>query len=246
MAIKKKVYKKRVARKRTTKSVAKLGKAVRSLQRKVQAEKKLIDISTGPILLGQVDLNASAHYTQDITPAIGTGTGQGARNGASVKLVSYYHKFLFYSQSGKYQPMRIKIEYWRVKGLPFTSISSFVTTMYDGNPFTGFFDYNAPLDPDYFGTSKLLLSRDVYIPAPQYSSGVGSQIKEFVIKGKMNNALRWDGGTNTLTDGQIIMLIRCDSGNINASSSSTANIPVSVGNTGVSMFMQARYYYIDN
>jgi len=82
------------------------------------------------------------------------------------------------------------------------------------------------------------------MPAPQYAGQV--QIKEMAIPLKLDHHIRYNGNTNQVVGGQVLMFIFADSGNTSSTVSTIPNIPLAVGTSGVIYNQDLRWYYTDN
>lgn len=229
---------------------------VARLKAMVNSEKKRLDITTALQPVGQLNgATGSGLFITDITPVPGSGSSFQQRTGASIKLHSSHMQFQILQQSAASQGVRLKIQIVQIKGTPFTSLLPFVTQMYDLNTFvlnagsTVIVDYNSQLKPDSFGTYKILREKRVHIPIDPYTGAL--QIKTFSLGIKYNRGqghhVRYYGDTTGISDGQIVMFITADSGNISSSTASTlTGTPVQAVNTGVLMSYDIKHYYYDN
>jgi hypothetical protein len=227
-----------------------MAKDILALKSVINSEKKRFTFpSSGPLNFGQVNVNASGHYALDMTPIIGEGVTYSTRNGASIKLSSSFLEFQFYQQTNRSSGMRFKLYFVQVKGAIQTT-STFVSQFLNPNPFVSgtIYDYNSTTNPDYFGQYKIIYTKDVYLKDDSTTSDI--IIKDVKIPLKYNKGLghhiRYNGDTNTVADGQLMLLIVADSGNFASGVSSIANIPIIGGLTGANMNINFTHYYYDN
>lgn len=227
---------------------------VSMLKTMVNAEKKRYDIAIGGTPIGQLNgaVN-SGMYVTDITPIPAQGTSSVTRNGNSIRVHSGYFRFQMWHQSATVAPVRGEILFVRVNGQSTASPNTFATQMFNLNPFVlnagspAIVDLNSDFNPDYFRTFKVLKRKRFYVPMDTYS-GV-TVIKTFAVPFKFRkHHVRFsaDGSTGIAT-GQILMIIRCDNGNISTTTASTLNnVPVAAANTGLFFSSNLYYYFYDN
>lgn len=236
-----------------SKGVPQLTKDVMSLKKLLNVEKKRYDISVYNGKVGQINQNATAEYSADLTPYIPVGTGYNERNGASVKLTGFHMKMQFSHQGNTTQKIKLRCELVLIKGSPI-NYSFLSTAMYEVNPFVAanggpsLIDYNSPRNPDTFG--KYTILRKWYVTIlPDQISGVNMitdrTLSHSFNKGKGHH-IRFDKNSTTLTNGQLVLLITADCGNISSISSTSQNIPVIGPLTGALLSYTCKYYYVDN
>lgn len=235
-------------------NVAQIASDVAVLQRLVNVEKKRFDkVIVTPQPVGQVNGNATGAFCVDVTPLIPEGITFNSRNGASIKLTGWHTKLQLTQQASAQHPMKVKIMFFQVKGNPITT-SSFITppsSLYNWNSFVGggssVVDYNSDINPDNFSKYKLIRQKVITLQ-PDPLSGT-TMLKTFSIgmKYKKGHHVRYDGDTTNVLNGQILMLVLCDSGNMSTTTASTlSNVPVSGINTGATLLYDFRSYYVDN
>lgn len=229
----------------------KLGKVANDvmwLKSVLNPEKKRIVINnTANTPVGQVDGNSSGFLVLDVTPVPVVGTGFQQRNGASIKLHTSYFQFQLYDQSATSHPVKVKFMLCQVKGTPQTPTTA-VAQMITPSPFTSpaIYDFNSALNPDYLKQYKCIRQWTSYL-APDNVSGQRI-VKNSKIGIKYRNYhVRFDKDTATVTGGQLILIVLCDSGNRSSSTASTVtNVPVTAVNTAISMNYNLLHYYYDN
>jgi len=225
------------------KGISNVVKDVAMLKHLVNVEKKRISIINSSLLVGQVFANLGGFVAQDITPVMAQGLGFNQRNGSSIKIVSAYMKFQFWTQASNNHTTKLRIELWKVQGNT-TNASGELGEIYNTTPNVGIQDYNSLRNPDYYGGSRKFCTKYFTMPASQYAGQ--TQIKEIAIPLKLNHHIRFDGNTNTIAGGQILMFIFADSGNTSSTLSTIANIPIALGTSAVIYNQDIRWYYTDN
>lgn len=223
-------------------------------------EKREVEITTGKV--GQVFNDFSGYWYQDITPTLGQGTGADERVGNSLKMTGCNLNFQFIGQDRCVTGRKIKIGLYRVRdpSLGPTDISSdIVTDVFDSNPLTGLFDYNAA---KAYRNSKndgvaCIREKTVYLPKVEivnYSGGSGladndyeKAYKTLNFPVKLNDLLRYEQDNDNLPNGfRYVIVVRADCGNSGTANSNIQNIPVVADNTGVTFRMGQRWWYVDN
>ncbi len=232
-------------------NVAQIASDVAMLQKLINVEKKRYEkVSSTPQLIGQVNANISGALCIDLTPTPSEGITYSSRNGASIKMTSWYAKFQITQQSATQHPMRIKLMFFHVKESVIAP-ATFLLSYFNYNSFVGggntIIDYNSDVNPDNFKKYTLIRTHNLTLqPDPLAST---TMLKTFSVgmKYKKGIHVRFDGDTNTVTNGQLLMVVLCDSGNLSTSTASTlSNIPLTAASTGASMLYDYRAYYVDN
>lgn len=236
----------------------KLGNVVKDvmfLKTMINAEKKRYRFaSSAQQAVSQVTANASGHWVFDCTPTPTQGSGFSERNGSSIKVHSSYMKFQFYQQANTTQPIRLRMYYILVKGDPAltnTVVTEFLAAnqwIYNQNTVT-IRDFNSVRNPDYYGDYRVLQTKTFMLKPDAYSGQ--TQIKDIVIKHKYNRGkghhIRFDANSQTLSNGQLVLLCVADNGNQSGATASTLNgIPTSGVLSGAVFNYDITHYYIDN
>ena len=132
-----------------------------------------------------------------------------------------------------------------------SSPSTFVTQMLNLNTFVngGFaiYDYNSSYNPDYFKEWKLIREKKFTFKPDNITNQNMITTLSFGIKynrGK-GHVIQYSKDTTTVTDGQIIMLILVDNGNIGASACTYTNVSNTAANTGLNLNYNIEHYYTD-
>lgn len=236
-----------------TKGVPQMARDIYSLKKLLNVEKKRYDITAYGQFVGQINGTSNYQYTADVTPVPAQGSGYSQRNGASFKITSLYAKLQLYHQSATNAPMKIKIQLVLVRGAPQTA-SGVPISMYEYNSFVAanggpnLVDYNSERNPDTFGQYKVLRTCVVRLQPDQLADQ--QIIKDFTIKHsfKKGHHIRFDKDTQTVKNGQLVLIVLADSGNISGSTAATStyNIPIKAINTGAILHYDFKYYYVDN
>lgn len=233
-----------------------MAKDVSMLKGMINSEKKNYPIVVQSQAVGQVNINANGYYSADITPTPAQGTTSVTRNGNSIKLHSSFIKFQFSQMANTSNPIKLRIYIVLVKGIPSIIPTTFPTTMLEANPFvTGagaIYDYNSSLNPDYFGTYKILRTKTLTLKADNAASfnsitNVSLPMKYF--RGKGHHIRFASDGSQTIADGQLLMIVTADNGNVNAGTASTLSGQPTNGQavtTGAYMDMNLNHYFYDN
>lgn len=195
----------------------------------------------------------------DVTPAVSQGDQTGGttanRQGASINLMSSHYNFQIAQMTDNNFRVRVRFTWVAIKGAPYTNVtlvSDFFNNMYQPNPFvTGvdIRDANSNLNPDYFGTYKILRTKTVYLGSDNISGQLLSN--SFQVGFKYNrgkgHSVRYNQNLTSLFDGQILMIVQTDRGNASASVTSTGIGGIySVGtNTGITVSYNRQDYYYD-
>lgn len=235
----------------TNGGLLRLTEDVMRLKSLVNAEKKRFDLSESAYTMAQLNGNAAGYYSKDVTPIPSQGTTYSGREGSSIKLHSTRVNMQFVQQgTGTDAPIHLIIEMWLIKGVPYASSGTFVTDNWETNPFisTPLIDYNSDLDADNFGRRTLIRSQRVTIPLDSATtSQVVQKTCQFGIiwfKGKGHH-IRFQDNSTTIQNGQILMTVRADAGNIGTVSSLTG-VPTTTASSGLRMSWNMKHYYFDN
>lgn len=241
----KKTFRKRYVRKTGALRYAKLAKDVMKLKSMVNAEKKEVrTYQSAAIAVGQCNINVdNAYWQQDITPIISQGVQDGQRNGDTVKIHAILIKGQIQQQSGAVLPQRLKFYVVMVKGTPETvSINNLLVQ----NPQTLCTDWNSIRNKDRFKNYYIVREKTFRMKSDQYS-GQGSTFIDFKIPLRFSSYhLNYLSATNTVSNGQLILYVVADSGNINAATPSTLAVPVLQASSGSALSYTCDAWYYDN
>lgn len=245
---KRRVYKKTGNRPKV--SVSALSRKVSLLSTTLKPEKKRKTVSNFAQTVGQVNGNGSGYATYDITPLITSSTVYTGRAGAKVRLMSSYIQMQFFGMANTSSNIKGKVLIFKTQDVT-GSPGGFVANMLNYNSFvnSGFtiIDYNSSSNPDYFGQWKLIREKKFNFRPDNITSQ--NMITSLAIPIKYNrgkgHVIQYSKDTNTIVDGQIIMLILLDNGNSGAAASTLTNIPIAAANTGLNLNYNIEHYYTD-
>lgn len=245
---KRRVYKKTGNRSKV--SVSALSRKVSMLSTTLKPEKKRKVVSNFSQLVGQVSGNGSGYATYDITPLITSSTTYAGRAGAKVRLMSSYIQMQFFGMSSTSSNINGKVLIFKTQDVQ-SAPGGFVANMMNYNSFvnSGFtiIDYNSSYNPDYFGQWKLIREKKFSFRPDNITSQ--NMITSLAIPLKYNrgkgHVIQYNKDSNTLIDGQIIMLILLDCGNSGAGASTLTNVPIIAANTGLNLNYNIEHYYTD-
>lgn len=240
-----------------SKGVPQMIKDVMYLKKMINVEKKQFNNTTTQALgVAQVVGNSSGHQIFDITPTPTIGTSSTTRNGDSIKVVSAYHKFVFYQQANNVNQTRYIIEYFLVKGRANSSPQGLISDIYKPNRMLGIapsggvtgtvYDYNSDRLQEGFKNYVLLKRKRFSLAADNYS-GLNNT-KEIAIKLQFKNYhIKYQTGTNVPDCGQILCVVRADLGNWSDTVASTiTNAIVKPVLTGAGFQFDHTWYFVDN
>lgn len=234
-----------------------MGKDIMYLKSVLNPEKKVFQQFGTNVGLGQVNGNANGYYALDITPIPAQGTTSVTRNGNSIKLHSLFMRFQFQQQANTANQVKVRIYIVLIKGTPNTSVGAFPAgIMLDPNPFvTGggsIYDYHSSTNPDYFGTWKIIRKKDITVKNDSVSGNnmitdFGLPIKYF--RGKGHHIRYAQDGSQQIADGQLLMVVLADNGNVSGTTPSTL-AGITTGstaiNTGCLFNYNMQHYFYDN
>lgn len=226
--------------------VAKVAAEVAILKRLVNAEKKRITTGVNNQFVGQVNGNSSGMYIYDITPYPSQGITAETRNGASIKWTTSYLQLQFIHMSATQSTIKGKI--YIIKTRDVINSSTLQQQFFMPSPFitsTSIYDINSPREQDYFKDFTVLRTRNFTVSCDQISGQTVQKIVKMPLK--FGHHVKFNDNTNVLTNGQVFMIIVCDSGNIATSAVSTVgNISNTAPNTGLNLCWSITNYYVDN
>lgn len=234
-------------------SSTRLYKDVAMLKHIINSEKfKIESLIFNDTAVGQVNGNASGHQIFDITPMPTQGDGYSNRQGNSIKWVSSHYSFFVQRQGSNVGQCNLKIQIIKIIGEPYsTPANGILDKFIEKNRWvnTGtVYDTSSDRKPEYFKNFRVLKTHYVRFPAVQYAGQAitTQKIVNFGIK-LPSHHVKWNGNSNTLSQGQVLMLVTCDTGNC---STSTTSILDSIANTatstGLIMNCNKADYYYDN
>lgn len=262
MAFKKKPYgKKRVIRKKApykkrSMSIAKLTRQVKNLSRNYKPELKELGMTNGNLAtyVGQVAGNLPGYFSSDITPIPGQASSVSGRIGSKIALKRLEATFQFIAQGNLNTPINIKIGFIRVKGIPLGT-TTVVNDVWNVNPFiytslganAGIVDYNSAVDHDFRRNFQFIGFRKIRFYMENYAAGVGVKTVKMNMRFKTPLTVNYDGNTNNIASGQIVLVILTDAGNYSATVASTnTGIPIQTVSSALQFNYQLLHYYFDD
>lgn len=242
--------------------LATIAKDLEMVKNRLNAEKKEkreVEITSG--LAGQVFNDLNGYWFQDITPILGQGTGADERVGNSLKMTGCNLNFQFMGQTNTLTGRKLKIGLYRVRNpsLGPSDVSADITQdVFDANPLTGLFDYNAAKAYRNAKNDGIACIREktIYLPKVEVLNRGGTDTanqdvekayKTMNFPVKLNDLIRYEQDNDNLPNGfRYVVLVRADVGNSGTSVSNIQNIPLTTGVSGVSFRMGQRWWYVDN
>lgn len=232
-------------------------KTVGMLKGLLNAEKKYILAPTvSSQLIGQTNSNADAIFIQDVTPLIPIGAGQSERTGSSVKLTSCRFRAQIQAMKGLLSKQKVTIELYRSTGAsqPIAGTGGLPVSgqLFNADSITGLTDYFATRNSDFFHNFKLVKrwTRAVY-PAQLDPNSTAPDLQprmvDIIGNFKYSHHLRYNYNSTDVAQGQLFLVVRCDTGNIGSSpSTAIPNIVNQQPNSGSALSCNFFWHYLDN
>lgn len=231
-------------------------KDVMMIKKLVNVEKKRLTLAYSNNV-GQYANLLNSYNILDVTPVPSQGDGYNARNGASIKCVSFHMDVQMIHQGSTTQPVNGKMMLILNKGQPCytgADLQTFYGNMLVANPFvqgyagvsgaTGIYDLNSSMNPDFYGRFKIIQTTRFRIQPDQIS---GQAIyKTIKIGKKYQHHIRFDKNSNTVLNGQLLLITLLDSGNAGGVTSTLTGVPVTQSSTGLTQNINLVHYYVDN
>lgn len=231
----KKIIKKKIRKtKKQVNTLASLAKAVSLIQGSLNVEKKVRTLSTGsPAFIAQQNATADAYYANTLSVSPDQGAGGSQRTGNSIKYVSAMFQAQFVQQTSTISPLRYR---WMIVNRLDNTVdmtpANVCLNMFDINPFSGFRDYFANRDPEYFSQFKIVAKGQGMLK-PDTVAGV-KQTQYIKQPLKLNLHQKYDNNTSvTTTKNKLYLIVQCDGGDTSI-------------NTGMSMEWTLKMWYVDN
>lgn len=237
--------------------IATIAKDLAWLKLMINVEKKFFkSTSASPLYVGQVNGNVSGHNMIYSSPPVPQGDGQQYRTGASIKLISQRFNLQFVQESAAVNNMKGVIYVVETKGKPYGSLSianeidemffpnQWIYNYNGGTPYI--YDLTCRRNVDYMGNCRIL--RKIPFNIKQDSISGQNQMKtvSFGMKYK-NRHVKFDGDSNTISGGEMFLIIMLDSGNANSTTACTLNgVPITAVSTGCYINWDITSYYVDN
>lgn len=230
--------------------IGKMMSDIKYLKSVLNPEKKQVQFTWTDGQVGQCSGNSNGYFAQDITPAPAQGITSTTRNGNSIKVHSSYLKFQFQAQSAANgTPINIRVMLVKVIGEPETH-TTVVPSMFKPNAFiTGgsIIDYNSDRREDNFKHFVILRSKVFRIRPNMHTGQISVITGGFGMKYKSHHVKFAADGSQTVSDGQLMLIMLADNGNINSSSASTLGGTASTAvNTGAWLQYDINHWYYDN
>ena len=180
----------------------------------------------------------------DITPYPIENNGFAGREGSQIKLNSTYAQFKFTQMSANtLTPIKIRMTIVHVQGQPQTPAGVFEAFYLNSalpngtgiNSNNGIIDYNSTISPDQYGQFKVIYSKSVTLWQDNIDAGL--QVRNHVIKLKYNrgagHTIRYIQNSTTPANGQLVMLMTADAGNIGETWAYTGNGAATLVNNSI-------------
>lgn len=232
-------------------------KTVGMLKSLMNVEKKYILSPTiSSQAIGQTSTNADAVYIQDVTPLIPVGAGQGERTGSSIKMTSFRFRCQIQAMKELLSKQKVVVEFYRSNGpsqpIAGTGGATVVQQLYNADSISGLYDYFATRNTDYYANFKLIkrFHATVY-PAQLEPSTTAPDLQprlvDIIGNVKYNHHIRYNYNSTDVAEGQLFMVVRCDTGNTGSGpSTGVPNIVNVQPNSGSFMSANFFWHYIDN
>ena len=231
-------------------NVGRIVKDVAYLKSVLNPEKKIYQQNQVDGLVGQCDVNNNGYFLRDITSVMAQGTTNVTRNGNSIRVCSAYAKFQLQMIDASRGPGCTFHAYIiRVRGQPQT-LADIPANMFKANSFiTGgsIIDVNSDRDEETFSQYQVIAKRVVRFPSNNHNTQ--HLIKNFRIPLKFKNYhVKFSAnGSNVIQDGQLVLLVLSDNGNISTTTASTLVGTQSTAiDTGHRIQMDYTAWYYDN
>lgn len=237
----------RLSSSRVVSQIPRMLRDINMVKAMVNAEKKRLVTNSTNNLVAQVSGAAgSGHYIVDVTPNPTQGNGFNQKSGSSIKWHSSHYDFQIIGQSANVAGIKLKLEWVKVVGLPYSSLNDIFGKYLLPNGFISggsTYDINSNRDPDYFKNFKVIkrtyitLRPDVItgdVPVKQLS--VGMKLKSHHVRNNDNDP--------TLSMGQVFLLITADTGNWGSVASGLTGVSNSTALSGaVFSYIRTDYFY---
>jgi len=209
---------------------------------------------------GSFGVSTTGGWTaMDITPHPIENNGFSGREGSQITLQSSYMQFKFTQMSSNtLTPIKIRMTIVQVLGAPQTpggAITAFYlnSALPNGSAINsngGLIDYNSNTSPDQRGQYRVIYNKTTTLWQDNIDAGL--QVRNHVIKLKYNRGtghiVRFLQNSTTVTHGQLLMFMTCDSGNI-ASNTFTGDgagtLVNNLSNSGAACNFNICHYFTD-
>lgn len=231
---------------------AKLAADLEMVKSRLNVEKKEVRSDVITTDIGQVFANSEGAYVADLTQAISQGIGETQRIGNSLKVTGMSMPIQLTQQQFGYQGHKVKMTLLRVRSADNgTSAVEALNKVWETNPLTGVRDYNAPRAYRNSKTDGISVIRTMtcYVPARQTNS-TGANLrstKTLQFNVKLNDVWRYTENSDTVPSGlKYYLVFQVDTGNADLSSASTRDVPVPDSQSGLTLRLAQRTWFVDN
>lgn len=247
----------RYYRKKTGLNIAQIARDVSMVKGMLNSEKKNKNYApASTYTVGQIfsdgTTTGSGHTLLDLTntnhvPSVGVNQEQ--RTGASIRVCSHILRMQFWHQSGTAGPRTLHIYIVRTQGdmamvvNEFLNSNTFISTQGGGN----IYDNNSRRNQDYYKQFRVLARKTLYIKNDDTSGEM--VVKNLIIpmKFKTGNHIKFQGNTDTVSNGRTYLFITCNAGNEGTGTPSGYDyIPTKTQFTGINFSYTNDFYYYDN
>lgn len=238
-------------------NVGRMAKTVSMLKGLINAEKKYILSPTiSSQLIGQTSTNADAVYIQDVTPLIPVGAGQGERTGSSIKMTSFRFRCQIQAMKELLSKQKVVIEFYRSNGpsqpIAGTGGATVVQQLYNADSISGLYDYFATRNTDYYANFTLIKRLKTTIYPAQLDPNTTApdlqpRLNDIVANIPYKHHIRYNYNSTDIAEGQLFMVVRCDTGNTGSGASTgVPNIVNVQPNSGSVFNANFFWHYLDN
>lgn len=235
------------------KDIATLTGSVAMIMTRLNVEKNYVDTDVATGSIGQVVNNSEGAYKVDITPSIAQGDGQGNRHGNSLKMTGLSLPFQISGKSNCSGARRIRVSLLKVKSADNgISADEAFEHYWDVNPLTAVRDFNAPKNYRSGAHDGItcVRSQNYLLPGPTVGFGTAVDAEKAVLTRKFNiklqDVFRYDANSDAKPTGlRYVLVIQADAGNAGSNTSSN-DVPITDGNSGMDFRISQRSWYVDN
>lgn len=222
----------------------------------VNIEKKYDTKYSGTTLyVGQVSANDSGHLIIDVTPSPLEGPAFNERIGQKIAMTGMVLDCQIMQMGAMITgPAHIHVDIFQKVGEANVAITNLIGQIYDGNVFidqqnagvNNIYDAYAERNMDYFRTYRKIRGCKIKVDIDTLSSGQNLiASKKLPIKFNKPHVVKYNSA-GTVTEGQLIMVVRSDIGNASLTTACTlAGVSATPVNTGYIFRYNIREYYTD-
>lgn len=222
----------------------------------VNIEKKYDTKYSGSTLnVGQVNGNDSGHLIFDITPTPLEGAAFNERIGQKIAVTGLVFDFQVVQMAAMVTgPAHIHVDIFQKVGDASLTIANFIDDIYDTNVFidqqnagtNSIYDAYSERNMDYFRTYRKVRSCKIRVNPDSLSAGQNLiASKKLLVKFFKPHVVKYNS-LGTVTEGQLIMVVRSDIGNSSTTTACTLNgVSATPINTGYTFRYNIREFYTD-